>query len=82
MKIGDPITVVLLAPDLYELIDARVVHRLKYGATTPNSWEWQTVGLTEQRSGIVYDRNENIDWARGHGDDVRAVLLLSRSAAE
>ena len=80
MKIGDPITVVLLAPDPYELIDARVFYRDDYPLNP--RWEWQTVGLTEQRSGIVYDRNENIDWAQGHGDDVRAVLLLSRSAAE
>lgn len=80
MKIGDPITVVLLAPDPYELIDARVFYR-DDDPFNPR-WEWETVGLTEQRSGIVYDRNENVDWAQGHGDDVRAVLLLSRSAAE
>jgi hypothetical protein len=77
MKIGDPITVVLLAPDPYELIDARLTYRDDY-ALNPR-WEWQTVGLTEQRVGTVYDRKENVDWARGHGDDVRAVLLLARS---
>lgn len=78
MKIGDPITVVLLAPDPYELIDARITYHDDYPLNP--RWEWQTVGLTEQRVGTVYHRNENVDWAQGHGDDVRAMLLLVRSA--
>lgn len=76
LKVGDPITTVLLAPDPYELIDARVTFR----SSTHGYAEWSTVGLVEQRAGVIYDRNEDVDWARGHGDDVRAMLLLLRSA--
>jgi hypothetical protein len=75
VKVGDPITVVLLAPDPYELIDAVVVHDDGYAAIY-----WHSTGvLVEQKGGRVHVDDENVDWARGHGDDVRAMLLLSRS---
>ena len=29
---------------------------------------------------LIYELDEGWDWARGHGDDIEAALLLSRSA--
>jgi len=77
---GDPITLLLLAPDPITVVTAEITYRGGAGTIAP-WYEWQEVGLlTDGRKGFIHDRNESIDWVRGHGDDARATLLLVHSA--
>lgn len=75
MKDGDPITVLNpLSPSRYQIVRAEVRH-----TPTDHPWAW-----TANTTGSGWIRplapaGEGTLWARGHGDDVAAALLLTGS---
>lgn len=71
LALGDEVTIIPIDSDPRR---AHVIFTLTNGDIGVESVE-------SRERYFIHERAEGVTWARGHGDDVVAALLLTRSAA-